>query len=241
MKYLCSGIAVLLMSALSVPSTGAQTRLATLTNADVTRLVALRVSDETVIAVINGAKITQLDLGASALGELTVLGVSAAVIAAMRHPSTPIPTPTLQPLALIPTTPTVIELDRQKFDRLYAAGKALDLARSVGGVDAVDAHRAATGFDVDDARTAGGTTSSQFRQLLFAFDVELSFVQDRVTTPAEWSLMWAYMLASAEFRLGLATYLIPGKRASDWACCGVDRMELASTTLNEANKIYLGR
>jgi hypothetical protein len=240
MKYLCSAIvAVLLMS--SVPSASAQTPVTALTNAEVAHLVALHVSDVTVISVINGARITQFDLNASAVGELTVLGVSSAVVAAMRHPSTPIPPPTPQPVSLTRTAPTAAELDRQKFARVYAAGKAVDLARSLGGFDAVDAHRAATGFDVNDARAVGGITPGQFQQLLFAFDVELSFVQDKVTTPAEWSLMWDYMLASAQFRLGLATYLIPGKRASDWACCGVDRMELASTTLNDANKIYLGK
>jgi hypothetical protein len=56
----------------------------------------MHVSDETVIAVINEAKDQQLDLSASAVGELTGHGISPTVIAAMRHPSTsPNPTPTV--------------------------------------------------------------------------------------------------------------------------------------------------
>jgi hypothetical protein len=220
MKYVFSVTVAVLLTAFSVQSASAQPTLTALTNADVIRLVALRVSDQTVIAVINDAKITQFDLSASAVSELTVLGVAAPVIAAMRQPSIPMPRSTPAPTPKVPvtrTTPTITELDRQKFDRVYAAGKAVDVARGVEGAP------------------------GQFQQLLFAFDVEISFVQDKVTTPAEWSLMWNYMLASAQFRLGLATYLIPGKRASDWTCCGIDRMELASTTLNEANQIYLGK
>jgi hypothetical protein len=222
MKCPWSVTAAVILTGLFVQSASAQPTLTALTKADVVRLVALRVSDQTVLAVISDAQITQFDLSASAVSELQVLGVATTVIAAMRQPSIPNSRPTPSPLPpqtpLTRTTPTVTELDRRKFDRVYAAGKTVDVARGTEGF-----------------------TAGQFQQFLFVFDVEISSVQDNVTTPAEWSLMWNYMLASVQFRLGLATYLIPGKRASDWTCCGIDRMELASITLSDANKIYLGK
>jgi hypothetical protein len=85
MKYMLSAVAVLLM-AFSAHSASAQ--VPAMTNADVTRLVAMRVSDQTMITVIHEA-MTQFDLSDRAVGNLAVSEVSTAVIAAMRQPRTP--------------------------------------------------------------------------------------------------------------------------------------------------------
>lgn len=211
------------MAAFTVQSASAQPKLTALTNADVVRLVAMRVSDQAVIAVVNEAKMTQFDLSPTAVSELRILGVAATVIAAMRQPSVPMPPTAAAPMfqAKVPLTkptPTVTGLNRQKFDRVYAAGKAVDVAARVEGI-----------------------VPGKFQELLFALDVEISFIQDKVTTAAEWSLMYRYTLASAQFRLGLADYRTPGKREFDWTCCGINTMELASATLYYANTIYLGK
>jgi hypothetical protein len=87
MKYVLSVIVALLLTALFAHSASAQ--LAALTNADVTRLVAMRVSDQTVIAVIHEAKAIQFDLSPPAVNDMAVSGVSTAVIATMRLSSTP--------------------------------------------------------------------------------------------------------------------------------------------------------
>ena len=71
-----------------------------LTNADIARLVAMRVSDQTVIAVINETDVRQFDLGESAVSDLAVKGVSTAVIAAMRQSSVPAVAPTARPQTL---------------------------------------------------------------------------------------------------------------------------------------------
>ena len=63
-----------------------------LTNADIARLVAMHVSDQTVIAVIHEAKLRQFDLNELAVAHLANSGVSAAVLAAMRQPLPPLPT-----------------------------------------------------------------------------------------------------------------------------------------------------
>ena len=56
-----------------------------LTNADVTRLVAMRVSDLTVNAVIREAQTTQFDLNQRAVSDLMAARVSASVVAMMRQ------------------------------------------------------------------------------------------------------------------------------------------------------------
>jgi hypothetical protein len=86
MKYMLPVPVAVLLTVCSVHSGSAQ--VLAFTNADVTRLVAMHVSDQTVIAVIHEAKATQFDLSPRAVSELGVLGVSTAVIASMRQPST---------------------------------------------------------------------------------------------------------------------------------------------------------
>src|SRR5580700_10762010 len=87
MKHVLSVTVALLLTTFSVHSASAQ--VPAMTNADVTRLVGMRVSDQTVIAVIHEAKATLFDLSPRAISELAVLGVSTAVIDTMRQPSTP--------------------------------------------------------------------------------------------------------------------------------------------------------
>jgi hypothetical protein len=82
-RQLCFG--PLLLMALSIQPASAQTPM--LTNADVTHLVAMHVSDQTVISVIQEATATQFDLSAGAVSDLTAHLVPTAVIAAMRQPS----------------------------------------------------------------------------------------------------------------------------------------------------------
>jgi hypothetical protein len=79
-------LAPILLTACLVHSASAQSRSPALTNADVTRLAALHVSDQTVIAVINEANATHFDLSQFAVTDLIVAGVSTAVIATMRQP-----------------------------------------------------------------------------------------------------------------------------------------------------------
>ena len=83
-------VAVFLIALLAHPA-GAQAPV--LTNADVVRLVAMRVSDQTVIAVVQEAVATQFDLSPQAAIELAGHGVPVAVIGAMRQASTRSTTP----------------------------------------------------------------------------------------------------------------------------------------------------
>ena len=87
MKYVSRAIVGALLMAASTHSASAQ--VPALTNADITRLVAMHVSDQTVIAVIHEATTTHFDLSAQATSELA--GLSTAIVAAMRQPSTPKP------------------------------------------------------------------------------------------------------------------------------------------------------
>jgi hypothetical protein len=80
-------IAVLLTGLLGQPA-AAQTSGLGLTNADIARLVAARVSDQTVMTVIREATATQFDLSSRAVVELAGQEVSSAVIAAMRQAAT---------------------------------------------------------------------------------------------------------------------------------------------------------
>jgi len=75
-------VAVFLLALLVRPA-GAQAPA--LTNADVVRLVAMRVSGETVIAVIQEAATTRFDLSPQAAIDLAAVGVPVAVIGAMRQ------------------------------------------------------------------------------------------------------------------------------------------------------------
>jgi hypothetical protein len=81
-------VAVLLLALLVRP---AAAQPPALTNADVVRLVAMRVSGETVIAVIQEAATTRFDLSPQAAIDLAAVGVPVAVIGAMRQSATTSP------------------------------------------------------------------------------------------------------------------------------------------------------
>lgn len=124
MKHVFVVTVAALLTALPVHSASAQSKLIPLRNADVVRLAALGVSDQTVIAVINGAKVTQLDLSPGAVGNLATSGVSTAVIAAMRHPSTP-----TQPTAATARKRAAASSDRPNAaDRIEQAADRLERA-----------------------------------------------------------------------------------------------------------------
>jgi hypothetical protein len=125
------------------------------------------------------------------------------------------PPPTGRPttIARAPTVATAPTLDRQKFDKVYAAGKAVDGAKYLSAV---------------------GVTPRQFQQLLLAFTTEISIVSDKATTEAESSLAGQYQLAQLQFDLLLAESADPRLRYNG-------TMEKATDTLDAANKIYLGK
>lgn len=167
MKYVFPVTVAVLLAAFFAQSAVAQPILTALTNADVTRLVAMRVSEQTVIAVIHEAESTQFDLSPRAVSELTVLGVSTVVIAAMRQSLTrsakglalPAPSPAAAqtlagaaakaedkrrattekttkvftnadlphepPPAPELTAAEFADIDRSKFDKVYAASVAM--------------------------------------------------------------------------------------------------------------------
>ena len=81
-------VAVVLLALLVRP---AAAQPPALTNADVVRLVAMRVSGETVIAVIQEAATTRFDLSPQAAIDLAAVGVPVAVIGAMRQSATTSP------------------------------------------------------------------------------------------------------------------------------------------------------
>jgi len=181
-----------------------------MTNADVIRLVALKVSDATVIAVIREAKGRQFDADGTAMTVLVNNGVSPAIIDVMRQPGTS--TPTLQPAAT-PTTkkPSAYSIDRQKLSKLYAAGKA-----------------------VDAAVWASNVSARQLSELMLAFETEISIAQDMQTkTFAEMEFVSTYGLAKLQFELGLL------ERNNKKKNYGLDSLKKASDTLEAANKNYL--
>lgn len=152
------------------------------TNADVIRLLALGVSDRTVISVVQEVKQRQFDAGGDSITALKAAGVSEVVIAAIQR--TPAATATVEDDARI---------GRQKFDGVYAAGKAL--GRAVAGTDA---------------------TLGQIERLLLAFKTEVSGAKDKATTQVERSLVTKYAIAQLQFEAGLNQVNVP-QRFDAWA------------------------
>jgi hypothetical protein len=209
MKYVLRTTLAALLTALSVQS--ARTQSIALTNADVTRLVVMGVSDQTVIAVIHEAQATQFDLSSRAVRELTTSGIPGAVVAAMGRPAAPtllpdhrIATPdqtrTAGPQSrdaaaveatarehgepqsadigssrsedeLQTLTPAEArDLNRSKFDTVYAASKSMEVA----------------------------ALTKNFPDAKNAFDAAVAVARDRATTKAEQSLVRQYLLVSSK-------------------------------------------
>jgi hypothetical protein len=105
-----------------------------LTNEDVMRLVAMRVSDQTVTAVINEAKARRFNLSPLAVDDLAFHGVSTAVIAAMRQSSNPTP-PAVG--AVAPAEQAATPVRAQSLAEASAAAKQVQhewaLSTNVGG------------------------------------------------------------------------------------------------------------
>jgi hypothetical protein len=169
--------AVLSMARLQAQS-GAQA--GALTNSDVVRLLSLGVSDRTVLAVIQEAKQRQFDGTADSINALKAAGVPEAIIAAIQR----VPASSVEDAG---------RLDRQKFDKVSAAGKALRDA--VGGTSA---------------------TLGQIDRLLQAFKAEVTSAKDKATTQAERSLATTYALAQLQFETGLSQMIVP-QRVETWA------------------------
>jgi hypothetical protein len=117
MRYLCSGIVAVLLTASSVHVAGAQSTVSALTNADVIRYVALGISDRVMGIFINEATATKFDLSPAGVADLASHGVSPAVIAAMRRPP--------PPAALIATTPAPVKAEAPFVTCSPAAGADL--------------------------------------------------------------------------------------------------------------------
>jgi hypothetical protein len=255
MKHLLIVSAAVLFMAFFVQSASAQ-RLA-LTNADVTRLVAMRVSDRTVIAVIHEAQATQFDLSSRAVSQLTVSGVSIAVVAAMGEPSTstllpdhglaaaeqtPIAGPQSLAAAAVEATaiahsehqstdiklfqsekelltPTSVEagdLDRSKFDTVYATSKSME----------------------------GAAQTQQFPEAKNAFDAAVAVARDRATTKAEQSLVKQYLLVSSKCEAWILqeqTQRLLGRTYRNDLENSSDTLTQALALLSAANAIYLGK
>jgi hypothetical protein len=94
MKHATPIAIVVLLTGLLGQLAAAQTSGLGLTNTDIARLVAARVSDQTVMTVIREATATQFDLSSRAVVELAGQEVSSAVIAAMRKVAATAPPPT---------------------------------------------------------------------------------------------------------------------------------------------------
>jgi hypothetical protein len=94
---------VAVLTAVSIQPAGAQAPM--LTNADVSRLVAMHVSEQTVIAVIQEATATQFDLSPRAVSELAAQLIPTPIIAAMRQPS-PRKASSANAVAPSPSSPT---------------------------------------------------------------------------------------------------------------------------------------
>jgi hypothetical protein len=112
------------------------------------------------------------------------------------------------------TAAELADLDRSKFDKVYAAGKAVHEASYLSAV---------------------GVSPRQFQQLLLAMNTELSIAADKVTTKAEKSLFGKYQMAELSFDLGLTFY---GRYN---ATKGTAAMREATERIDAADKIYLGK
>jgi hypothetical protein len=127
MKCLLSVVVAALLSGFSADSASAQ--VSVLSNADVIRLAALKLSDHEVINIVHEAavaKAAQFDLSSSAVTDLAAHGVSPAAIAAMRPSATPAPTttpprtPPAATLGMTHTTQPLVDLNASSLPRGFS-------------------------------------------------------------------------------------------------------------------------
>src|SRR5262245_25778084 len=168
----------------------------TLRNADVVKLVALGVSDDTVIAVIRETSRRVFDTSNAGIIALRSNGISARVIAAMQGQTVP------------PRPPSPDErVDRSKFDSVYRAASAVESAVATNVLD------------------------RQLEPLIAAFKAESAAAAEHAATRAERELANKFDQSRVRFEQGVA--------ARDLS--RYDLWKTASSMLDEANKIYLGR
>jgi hypothetical protein len=214
MKYLCSVIVAVLLTAFSVSSVSAQ--VSTLTNADVIHLVGMGVSDATVIAVINEAKTTQFDLGALALANLTASRVSTAVITAMRQSSTPALAPSpnsgTDQLVTVGRPQTLAEAEAEAKKRPNSGGnwmlpaskpkpkEALTATKALTAAEAADLDRSKfdTVYSTGKAMQVAVLTRD-FTEAKNAFDTAVQIARDKASTKAERALIQQYLDVSTKF------------------------------------------
>jgi hypothetical protein len=232
MRHMLMVTVAALLMAFYAQSASAQ--LLALTNDDVTRLVAMRVSDQTVIAVIDEAQAKRFDLSSRAVSELTVSGVSTAVVAAMGHASTPRLQPDHGPaaaeqaaagrpqsLAAAAELPALTlgeagDLDRSKFDTVYATSKSME----------------------------GAALTQQFPEAKNAFDAAVAVARNRATTRAEQSLVKQYLLVSSKCEawvLQQRTQRLLGRTYRNDLENQSETWTQALALLTAANAIYLGK
>lgn len=113
-------------------------------------------------------------------------------------------------------------LDRRKFDKVYAAGKAVDNA-SLSEI-------ASPRLWVRSASAA----NAQFAQLMLTFDLEISIARDKATTDAEKALVGHFQGAHIFFNL----YEVQSHLGHPSA---FDVLKQASARLDSANMSYLGK
>jgi hypothetical protein len=220
----------------------------TLTNGDVAHLVALHVSDQGVIRVIEESAARQFDLSEAALSILLQSGASSTVIEAMRKSVAPkssanqpgrstVVGPTLADLAAktsgrpaaetpkrvftnadlpreAPATPPLSaaefsDIDRSKFDKVYAAGVAM---RSSG---------------------YAAKRTPLALQAMLTFKTETAIAIDKAKTKGEIALAEKY--AEAQWRFELELDPVLANTNEKWKAA----FDKASALLDEADRIYL--
>lgn len=112
------------------------------------------------------------------------------------------------------TAAELADLDRAKFAKTYAAGKAVAEAQYLSVV---------------------GVSVRQLQDALVTFSTEISIASDHSTTKGEKALVTQYLLAQLSFQSALMSY-----RRYD-ASGYTAAMREASTRLDAANKIYLAK
>jgi hypothetical protein len=123
-----------------------------------------------------------------------------------------------QPLAgaALPVVPAeVVDFNRAKFDKVYAAGRAVASAQYLRAV---------------------GVSRRKFQQLNLAFSRELSILVNTPMTTDEKALFGRYQIASLKFELAIAQRT--GGGLSGWKARAM--MRKAADHLDAANRIYRG-
>jgi hypothetical protein len=255
MKYALTPILAALLTALSVQSARAQSLA--LTNADVTRLVVMGVSDQTVIAVIHEALATQFDLSSQAVRELTTSGVPSDVVAAMGRPATQTllrdhgtatpeqgRTPGPQSRDAAAVEATAIE-HRKPQSTDIESSRSVDELPTLTPAEARDLNRSK--FDTVYATSKSmevAALTKNFPDAKNAFDAAVAVARDRATTKAEQSLVRQYLLVSSKCEawvLQERTQRLLGRAYRNDLEHSTDTLTQALALLTAANAIYLGK